>query len=155
MWENQQSHESHEIESRKLSKFDSDRLYSKIARFYDIGLWLFGYKLAVHYFIGDVTKPLPLQHKQFDLIITGGVLEYVNPEVAVKNLGVYLKRGGYFLNSPVKDNLLGRIIAKLYRFKPRSRTTYINAFINNGFIFKRMRSFPIIKEAHLFQKINL
>lgn len=213
MWGKQQSHEIGTRKSRRRN------LYSRIASFYDIGLWFFGYKFAVYYFIGlipferkarinvldagcgtglytfaflkrfphamitafdlnnemleimknavqrkglnnhirvfmgDITKPLPLQYEQFDLIMTGGVLEYVDPEAVVKNLAIYLKRGGYFLNSPVKDNLIGRIIAKLFRFQPHSRTTNINAFTNNGFIFKRMRSFPIIKEAHLFQKI--
>ena len=196
----------------------SNVLYSTIARFYNIGLWLFGYNLAVRYFIGlipfqktarinildagcgtglytfallkqfpnamivafdlntnmieimkntlrrknlntqvkvfngDITKPLPLQYEQFDLIITGGVLEYVDPNMAIKNLVTHLKSGGYFLNSPVKDDLFGRIVAKLYRFKPHSRSTNTHAFTNNGFIMKSMRSLPVLKEAYLFQK---
>lgn len=196
---------------------NSSQLYSVIARFYDFGLWFFGYKLAVDYFIrllpfkktdsfkvidvgcgtglytfallkrfphatvqafdintdmiermkittrrknldnqvvifnADVTKPLPIQPEQFDLIITGGVLEYVNVGEAVKNLAPYLKPGGYFLNSPVKDNLLGRMVGKLYGFKPHSHAVNVNAFIGNGFALNRTRSFPIIKEAHLFQ----
>ena len=202
----------------KLSNPDS--LYSVIAKFYDLGLWIFGYKLAVGYFVGllpfkkndylkvldagcgtglytfallrrfpnaqvwafdlntnmievmknaveergldnqvkiftgDITKKLPLRHEQFDLIITGGVLEYVDVELTVKNLSPYLKKGGYFLNSPVKDNLLARIVGKLYRFKPHSRMTNIGTFTKNGFSLNGERSFPIIKEAHLFQKYD-
>lgn len=107
----------------------------------------------VQTFTGDVTKPIPEIHQQFDLIITGGVLEYVNPEEAVKNLSQYLKPGGYFLNSPVKDNWLGGMAAKLYHFKPHSRGENINAFISNGYKLEKVVSLPIIKEAHIFQKL--
>lgn len=199
---------------------NSNNIYSAIAKFYDISLWVFGYKMAVGYFIrllpfkksdtfqvldagcgtglytfalikrfpnatikafdlnasmievmrnnilqkgmgnqmevftGDVTKPLPFKREQFDLIITGGVLEYIDdPMIAVKNLSPYLKKGGYFLNSPVKDNLIGRLVAKLYKFTPHSSITNISAFTHNGFTLERTRSFPIIKEAHLFKKL--
>lgn len=198
---------------------DSNLLYSGIAKIYDVSLWLSGYKLTVHYFIGlipfdkkaklnvldagcgtgmytlallkkfpnatvhafdlnvpmtdkmkrtverkglanqveiftgDVTQPIPFEHEQFDLIMTGGVLEYVDPAVAVKNLAPYLKKGGYFLNSPIKDSLLGKIVGKLYRFKPHTQSTNINAFTDNNFSLEEMRSLPVIKEAHLFRKL--
>ena len=199
---------------------DSNSLYSGIAKFYDIGLWLTGYKLAVPYFLNllpfnrdaslrvldagcgtglytfailkkfrnaqmtafdvnaammekmkrivqekgldsrvqifnwDITGALPLPEKQFDLIVTGGGLEYINdPAAAVKNLSPYLKKGGYFLNSPVKDNWLARMVAKFYKFTPHSSLTNISAFTHNGFTLERTRSFPIIKEAHLFKKL--
>ena len=199
---------------------DSNELYSKIARSYDFSLWIFGYKLAVYYFIGlipfdkkvnirvldagcgtglytfallrrfpnaiiqafdlnsgmievmkntirqrglnnqvevfagDVIKSLPFPREQFDLIMTGGVLEYIDePSVAVKNLSPYLKKGGYFLNSPVKDNLFAKIVAKFYKFKPHSGMTNLDAFTHNGFTLKGVRSFPVIKEAHLFKKV--
>ncbi|MBI5139996.1 MAG: class I SAM-dependent methyltransferase [Candidatus Vogelbacteria bacterium] len=198
---------------------DPNNFYYKIARFYDLGLWIFGYRLAVSYFIapipfqkqdrfkvldagcgtglytfailrrfpnvsveafdlnsamteimettvrrkkldehvsifnGDVTKPLKFESEQFDLIVTGGVLEYVkNIEMAVKSLAPCLKKGGYFLNTPVKNNWLGKIIAKIYKFTPHSYINNINAFTNNGFSFVAERTFPIIKEAHLFRK---
>ncbi len=104
-------------------------------------------------FVGDVTKPVPGIQQQFDVIITGGVLEYVNPEEAVKNLSQYLKSNGYFLNSPVKDDWLGRVVAKLYHFKPHSHEDNINAFTNNGYKLEKEVSLPILKEAHLFQKL--
>jgi SAM-dependent methyltransferase len=196
---------------------NSNKLYSMIANFYDIGLWLVGYKLGVRYFIsllpqeksgnlfvldagcgtglysfavldrfpqahvtafdlnkdmitrlnrsvqkkglenrikvsiGDVTKPIPQIREQFDVIITGGVLEYVDDIAsAVKNLSLYLKSGGYFLNSPVRDNWLAKIVARLFRFKPHSREANINAFISNGY---KLESLPFIKTAHLFKKI--
>src|SRR3989338_6760481 len=107
----------------------------------------------VEIFTGDVTKPIPFNHEQFDLIMTGGVLEYVDPAVAVKNLAPYLKKSGYFLNSPVKDSFLGKVVGKLYKFKPHSRSTNISAFADNDFALQGTRSFPVIKEAHLFKKL--
>ena len=195
-------------------------MYSGIAKFYDIGLWLTGYKLAVPYFLNllpfnrdaslrvldagcgtglytfailkkfrnaqmtafdvnaammekmkrivqekgldsrvqifnwDITGALPLPEKQFDLIVTGGVLEYVhNPESVVKNLAAYLKPKGYYLNSLVRDNLVARIVAKLFMFKPHSRAANIAAFTNNGSVLEKTAHLPVIKEAHLFKKL--
>jgi len=79
-------------------------------------------------------------------------LEYVNPESGVRNLSLYLKKGGYFLNSPIKEGLSGQIVGKLYRFKPHSKKENVEAFTKNGFRLEKMRSFPVIKEAHLFKK---
>ncbi len=202
---------------QKLPK--SASLYSTIARFYDLGLWLTGYKLAVPYFLNllpfdgsaplqildagcgtglytftllkkfrnvhitafdvsmamtekmehvvqknglnsrvkifnsDITEQLPLVEKQFDLIVTGGVLEYVqNPERVVKNLAAHLKPGGYFLNSLVRDNFVARIVAKLFKFTPHSRAANLAAFTNNGFVVRKIARLPVIKEAHLFRK---
>jgi len=112
-----------------------------------------GLDKKIDFFSGDVTKPLPLNPGEFDLIITGGVLEYVDPSEAVKNLSPYLKNGGYFLNSPVQEGLSGQIVGKLYKFKPHSRATNMQAFTSNNFTLEGTRSFPIIKEAHLFKKL--
>jgi len=114
-----------------------------------------GLQNQVRIFNGDISKPLPyLDKQQFDLIITGGVLEYVDIDIAIKNLLPYLKTGGYFLNSSVKNNLAGKIVAKLGKFKTRSHASNVTAFIKNGFILKRMGSFPMSKEVHLFLKMS-
>lgn len=108
----------------------------------------------VRTFVGDVIKPVPnIEGQQFDLIVTGGVLEYVNITEAIKNLSHYLKSGGYFLNSPVKDNWLGKIVGKLYKFTPYARRTNMKAFTQNGYALEKFVSLPIIKEAHLFKKL--
>ena len=112
-----------------------------------------GLDKKIDFLIGDVTKPLPFNPGEFDLIITGGVLEYVDPPEAVKNLTTYLKRGGYFLNSPVQEGLSGQIVGKLYKFKPHSRSQNVGAFTDNSFRLEGIRSFPVIKEAHLFRKL--
>src|SRR3989338_6132031 len=48
-----------------------------------------GLENRVKVYLGDVTKPIPENRDQFDLIITGGVLEYVDVPEAVKNLSLY------------------------------------------------------------------
>ncbi len=201
---------------------NSQKFYSKIAGFYNFGLWIIGYKGAVNYvmeqlplaindsfkvldvgcgtglysiavlkkfpnsqivafdlnsemvedmrrnlkqqnlegrarvFVGDALDSIA-EKNDFKLIITGGLLEYVDIQKAVVNLSHYLCGGGYFLNSPVKNNILGNFIGKLSGFKPYSKQVNISVFTQNGFELQKIiklpfRYFPIclVKEAHLF-----
>ncbi len=203
---------------------NAKNIYSNIADWYDIGLWLNGYKGAVNYittylpfraddsfkvldagcgtglysiailekfpksqvvafdlnnrmvekmkknlakyglekratvFVGDVLKNISSEERDFDLIVAGGVLEYVEIQGAVKNLARSARTGGYFLNSPVKDNLPGRVIGKWMGFKPYSTEENILAFARNGFELQKTikipsRFFPIclVKTIHLFK----
>lgn len=204
----------------------SQKLYSIIAKFYDMGLWLNGYTRAAAYvvkqlpfianavikvldagsgtglysfailnrfpnskvvafdfnpemasrmksslinrhlhertevFVADILRELPTTANNFDLVITGGVLEYVNAEKAVTNLSKHLPKGGYFLNSPVKNNIWGKLVGKWMGFIPHIPDSLMAAFTKNGFeLIKRIkipyRYFPIslVKEAHLFKKM--
>ncbi len=102
---------------------------------------------------GDVSKRIPGLDEQFDIVITGGVLEYVNLEEAVHNLGQYVKQGGYFLNSAVKDNFLGRTLGKFLAFQPYSQKENVSAFTENGLQLVNTAdiAFPP-KRSYLFQK---
>lgn len=104
-------------------------------------------------FRADMCKPLPLNTEEFDLIVTAGVLEYVRIEQAVSNLRSYLKAGGYWINSPIKTNLFGKIVGKMYKLKPYSRRKNIEVFGNNDFSLVEIAEFLTLKEAHVFQKI--
>ncbi|MBI4215581.1 MAG: class I SAM-dependent methyltransferase [Parcubacteria group bacterium] len=113
----------------------------------------------VKLFIADILQELPAEAGNFDLIITGGVLEYTNMEQAIANLSKHLPRGGYFLNSPVKNNIWGRLVGKLMGFTPYADGANVAAFTKNGFeLIERIKIpwqyFPIslVKEALLFQK---
>lgn len=204
----------------------SQKLYSIIAKFYDIGLWLNGYTRAAAYvvkqlpfvanamikvldagsgtglysfaildgfpnskvvafdfnpemvsrmkssitnkhlgerievYIADILRELPMTANNFDLVITGGVLEYVDVEKAVANLSKHLPKGGYFLNSPVKNNIWGKLVGKWMGFIPHTPEPLMAAFTKNGFeLIERIkipcRYFPIslVKEAQLFKKM--
>src|SRR3989338_699557 len=67
-------------------------------------------------FVGDILSPTP-KNKQFDLIITCGVLEHVDLNKAVENLSQYLKSGGYFLNAGVRNNFFGKTVSKFWGLK--------------------------------------
>lgn len=58
--------------------------------------------------------------QEFDLIITGGLLEHlVDPFGGVEYLSKNcLKEGGYFFNSAVKRNLWGKFVGYSMNFKP-------------------------------------
>jgi hypothetical protein len=85
-------------------------------------------------------------------VVTGGVLEYVEIELAVKNLSYYLSNGGFFLNTSVRDNLAGRLTGKVYGFKPHASSRNVDAFIGNGYKLMKTMRFPPTREAYLFQK---
>jgi SAM-dependent methyltransferase len=109
-------------------------------------------KDRVRVFTADLCQPLPAIEEQFDLVVTGGVLEYVEIELAVKNLSYYLSNGGFFLNTSVRDNLAGRLTGKVYGFKPHASSRNVDAFIGNGYKLMKTMRFPPTREAYLFQK---
>lgn len=106
----------------------------------------------VQVFTADLCEPLPAIGNEFDLVITGGVLEYVDIERAVKNLSNHLSNGGFFLNTSVRDNLMGKLVGKAYGFRPNTRGRNIDAFTGNGYRLMKSMRFPPTREAHLFRK---
>jgi 2-polyprenyl-3-methyl-5-hydroxy-6-metoxy-1,4-benzoquinol methylase len=107
----------------------------------------------VEVFRADLIRPLSgVNGDSFDVIITAGVLEYVAIEKAVKNLSQHLTEAGYWLNVPIKTNLFGQMIGKIYRLRPYTRDRNIKAFERNGLKLQKIVDFLALKEAHLFQK---
>lgn len=110
-------------------------------------------------FVGDISQELEsLINQRFDLVVTAGVLEYVPMSEAVRNLSMYLKTDGYFLNSPVRNTYWGRIICMAYGCKPYSLDENKAVFLNNGFTLVRHLVLPkyrpsSFKEAHIFKKL--
>ena len=113
----------------------------------------------IEIFNGDVI--LPLSHnKQFDLVITGGVLEHVDLDKAVKNLSQYVKTGGYFLNAGVKNNMIGRFVGSIWRIHTFSKEKVINVFSNYNLNLEKYLLLPakyffmgLVKEAYIFKKL--
>lgn len=95
----------------------------------------------------------------FDLILTGGVLEYVDTDRAVGPLLSHLKSGGYFMNSTVRNTVCGQILGKLAVFRPRARQENLDFFLRRGMQLVKIDVLPAsylyinqIKEGHLFRK---
>ena len=113
----------------------------------------------VQAFVGDIQDVhLPLAEESFDLIMTGGVLEYLPLEASVKNLARFLKPQGYFANLALKDAFSGKAIAVLFGCKVYTQEQNKKAFTTQGFSFEQIFSlswfFPFVfKEAHLFRKV--
>lgn len=70
----------------------------------------------------------------------------------------FLLTDGYFLNAPVKDNSLGKLIGKLCYFKPYKRNRNIEVFTKNNFVLDSVINLPwyfsiaTVKEGHLFKR---
>lgn len=109
-------------------------------------------KNRVELFTADVAKPLSLACGSFDLVITCGVLEYVDIERAVENLSTHLTAGGYFLNVAVSDNIFGKVVGKMYGLEPNSGEKNLRAFTDNGFVLAKAMFFPPTRQAYLFKK---
>lgn len=109
-------------------------------------------------FTANIQSPLhEIEYEKFDLILTGGVLEYVPQKETIKNLSRFLKPGGYFFNSPVRDTYFGKIVCTFYACRPYSRKENVQSFIDNGFSLERIISLSpftpaSFKEGHLFKK---
>jgi SAM-dependent methyltransferase len=106
----------------------------------------------VNLFVASVIEPLPGLNGGFDLVVTAGVLEYVDMREAVKNLSEHLIGGGYFLNVSVKDNLFGKLVGRFYDLEPYSVDEKVRAFAENSFALVKVMQFPPTREAYLFQK---
>lgn len=119
-----------------------------------------GYQNRAIAFVGNVLEDIDTSERDFDLVITGGVLEYVTAEQTVQNLTRHLRINGYFLNSPVRDNWLGGMLAKWFRFSPYPSNKNISVFEQNGLKFLRAIKIPLwffpislIKDVHVFKKL--
>ncbi len=114
---------------------------------------------SINIFIGDILSPFS-QNKQFDLIITGGVLEHVDINKAIKNLSQYIKTGGYFLNAGVKNNLIGKTVGGIWHIHTFSKEKVISAFLSYNLSAVKYLLLPgkyffigLVKEAYIFKKL--
>jgi ubiquinone/menaquinone biosynthesis C-methylase UbiE len=117
---------------------------------------------SVKTILSDARYPISeIEGDEYDLIVAGGLLEHVDPDLAVKNLSRYLRVNGLFFNSPVKNNFWGRLVGLTMGFKPYEHNVNIKSFIDNGFIHLKkiplsIKYFPIswVKEGDLFKKVR-
>lgn len=101
------------------------------------------------------------KNKQFDLVITGGVLEHLDIAEAIKSLSQYLKTGGYFLNAGVRKNFIGITAGKAWGLKNLfSKDKVIQVFQENDFTLLKYIILPVkyflirmAKEAYIFKKL--
>ena len=120
----------------------------------------FGKENSVKVINADVLLPIPGINQQFDIIITGGVLEHVGIDDAIKNLSQHLKIGGYFLNAGVRNNFFGKTAGKFWGLKNLfSKNELVEIFERYGFALIRHMALPLkyflarlAKEAYIFKK---
>ena len=110
-------------------------------------------------FEADILQELSRVSDNFDLIVTGGFLEYVDAGRAIANLARHLNKNSYFLNAPVKNSLCGRWVGRWMDFVPYSYHANVAAFTENNFRLQKQIKIPfyfpisLVKEAHLFRKL--
>jgi ubiquinone/menaquinone biosynthesis C-methylase UbiE len=79
------------------------------------------------------------EDNSFDLVMSSGMLEYVcYPEKAIKEMVRVLKPQGQLVLSFVNDNLLGRVISKIWKFRTLSEEYLLGQYEGEGITnFKR------------------
>lgn len=120
-----------------------------------------GLENLVKVFKADILSQIFENNRQFDLIITGGVLEHLDIVSGIRNLSQYLKTGGYFLNAGVRKNFFGKIAGKVWGLKNLfSKEETVNAFKENGYFIVKYIKLPLkyflirlAKEAYIFKKL--
>jgi ubiquinone/menaquinone biosynthesis C-methylase UbiE len=60
---------------------------------------------------------LPFEDETFDLVLTCGVLEYVDLDEGMRELSRILKKGSKLVLLPVKPSIVGSVLELLYNFK--------------------------------------
>ena len=120
-----------------------------------------GVATRVKTFEHDARRPVPgIPPGGLDLIVSGGLLEYVEPADALASLGPLLRKGGIYLNSPVKDGWPGRLVGALSGFRPLARSSLLAAFEAEGFRLVSEIELPrmywpisAVKVGHVFEKV--
>lgn len=60
---------------------------------------------------------MPFEDETFDLVLTCGVLEYVDLDAGMRELSRILKKGAKLVLLPVKPSIVGSVLELLYNFK--------------------------------------
>ncbi len=87
---------------------------------------------------------LPFDDETFDLILTCGVLEYVQLEDGLKELARVMKKGGKLILIPIKPSIIGTVLEFLYNFKHHP-TQEVKAVAQTYFEIKGDYKFPSIE----------
>ena len=115
--------------------------------------------------VGDVRTELKQLRDPFDVIITSGLLEHLDPDALRTFLGEchrLLRPGGHHLDAAVRDTRVGRLIARLCSAGPvRPAAEAIQAFDEAGLSHVTTERLPwrpphtynrFVKEMRLFEK---
>lgn len=81
---------------------------------------------------GDIRRILPTFQTTFDVILLGGVLEYVEPALIAPELERILKPGGYVLNAAIRRTEAGKALGKTMLFTPHDAERIRTIFEAHG-----------------------
>ena len=101
-------------------------------------------------------KNYHLKPSSFDVVIASGVLEYTPLEPALKKLLGITKTGGLLIIVSVKDDPVGNLWGKIYKFKPLKEEDIEDSLVRSGcsFVKKKpltLKDFPanVTRTGHL------
>ena len=101
---------------------------------------------------GDEGK-IALEDESFDLVMSSGMLEYINnPKKAIEEMARVLRPGGQLIFSFVRNNLLGLGASRLWKFSILSDEWLRHEFYQQG--IRDFKEFPVISKNYYMKALK-
>ena len=81
----------------------------------------------------DLSQCLPIKNNTLDFVITSGLIEYVDYDDLFKEVYRSLKMNGRFLILAIKNNMFGRLLGKIFGFRPCNLRDILDMLYKTGF----------------------
>ena len=81
----------------------------------------------------DLSQCLPIKNNTLDFVITSGLIEYVDYDDLFKEVYRSLKMNGRFLILAIKNNVFGRLLGKIFGFRPCNLRDILDMLYKTGF----------------------
>ena len=99
----------------------------------------------------DLSQCLPIKNNTLDFVITSGLIEYVDYDDLFKGVYRSLKMNGRFLILAIKNNVFGRLLGKIFGFRPCNLRDILDMLYKTGFRRVKLLDFDDLKGLNMIK----
>ena len=81
----------------------------------------------------DLSLGIPIKEDSLDFVVTSGLIEYIDPENLFKEVYKTIKSDGKLLVLVIRNNIFGKILGKIFGFKPHNLRYVLDLLQTSGF----------------------
>ena len=81
----------------------------------------------------DLSLGIPIKEGSLDFVVTSGLIEYLDPKDFFKEVYKTIKNDGKLLVLIVRNNIFGKILGKMFGFKPHDLRYILDLLQTSGF----------------------